>query len=245
MTGSLTIPEPRPKGRPAGFQRWQELLFLHWRVEPKVIQSHLPAGLEVETFDGAAFIGIVPFTMRDVSPWWSPSIPGLSNFHELNVRTYVRHNGVPGVWFFSLEAASSVAVFIARTFWHLPYHRARISLHKSGDEVRYTSLRRWPKPLPAEFDTAYRIGARRGTAQPSTVEHFLLERYVLFARRANGSFALGRVHHEPYPFYDVELHSLRQTMSAVNGLGPCDDAPAFAHYSPGVDVDVYQLEPVA
>ncbi len=241
-TTPLTVPATRPKGRPDGFQRWRSLLFLHWRVAPQVIQALLPAGLEVDVFEGAAYVGVVPFTMRDVSPWWAPSVPGISNFHELNVRTYVRHKGVPGVWFFSLDAASSVAVLVARAFWHLPYHRASMALTFEHGEVRYSSRRRWPKPLPGALEASYRIGVARGTATPGSVEHFLLERYVLFAQRTNGSIALGRVHHEPYPFYDVEQLSIEQTMTDVNGLGPCGDAPAFAHFSPGVDVDIYGLE---
>lgn len=243
MTTAITIPQPRPKGRPAGFQRWHELLFLHWKFPPDTIQRLLPEGLEVDTFDGDTFVGVVPFTMRDVSPWWAPSVPGISNFHELNVRTYVRRNGVSGVWFLSLDAAASLAVMIARTFWHLPYHRASMTMTRDGERMSYESRRLWPGPRPAAFDAVYRVGTARGTAVPGTVEHFLLERYVLFARQRDGSLWTGRVHHEPYPFHDAEVLELGQTMTLANGLGACDSRPLFAHYSPGVDVDVYALEP--
>ena len=241
-TMSLAVPRARPKGRPAGFQRWQQLLFLHWRLAPDVVQRLLPEGLEVDTFEGDAYVGIVPFTMRDVSPWWSPSVPGISNFHELNVRTYVRRNGEPGVWFFALEAAASLAVLIARTFWHLPYHRASMTMRHDGDVLRYWSERRWPGPRPARFEASYRVGTARGTARPGTVENFLLERYALFAQRRDGSLWRGLVHHEPYSFHDVELLELRHCMTSVSSLGPCEEPPAFAPYSPGVDVDVYDLE---
>jgi uncharacterized protein YqjF (DUF2071 family) len=240
---SPTWPPKRPPGRPAGFQRWRHLLFLHWPVESAIVQAQLPAELEVETFDGTAFVGVVPFTMKDVSPWWSPSVPGISNFHELNVRTYVRRAGVSGVWFFSLDAASSLAVMLARSGWHLPYHRARMSLEVEADRVRYHSTRRWPKPVPADLDVDYRIGEARGHAQPGSIEHFFLERYLLFARDKKGTLRVGRVHHEPYPFCDVALGDLRQSMTLANELGACSDAPPFAHYSPGVDVDVYRLVP--
>lgn len=238
---SRAVPRPRPQGRPAGFQRWRELLFLHWRLAPEAVQRLLPEGLEVDTFEGETFVGVVPFTMRDVSPWWAPAVPGISNFHELNVRAYVRRNGEPGVWFFSLEAAASIAVVIARTFWHLPYHRAAMSLDRSGDIIRYRSERRWPGPAPASLEAAYRIGSRRGTAAPGSIENFLLERYALFARRHDGSLWRGLVHHEPYPFHDVELIELRHNMTSIHHLGDCAAAPEFAHYSPGVDVDVYAL----
>ena len=109
-----TSPALRPDGSPAGFQRWRDLLFLHWDVSAEAVQQSLPAGLEPDLWQGRALIGVVPFTMRDVSPWWSPSVPGISNFHELNVRTYVVRDGVPGVWFYSLDAAKALAVIIAR-----------------------------------------------------------------------------------------------------------------------------------
>ncbi len=236
-------PPPRPAGRPAGFQRWRHLLFLHWPVEPAAVERLLPDGLEVDAWEGRAWIGAVPFTMRDVSPWWSPSVPGVSNFHELNLRTYVRRGEATGVWFFSLEAASSVAVMVARSGWHLPYHRARMALEVSGAEVRYASERRWPKPLPADFACDYRIGRARGTAAPGTIEHYFLERYRLFAHGRRG-LSSGLVHHHPYPFCDVDLGELTQSLTAAAGLPACADRPAYAHYSPGVDVDVYPLDPL-
>src|SRR5215212_7393217 len=119
-------PTRRPEDRPAGFQRWRHLLFLHWEVPAAAVQALLPAELDVDTFEGRAYVGVVPFTMRDVSPWWSPSVPGISNFDELNVRTYVHYKGSePGVWFFSLDAASTLAVAAARAGWSLPYYRAK------------------------------------------------------------------------------------------------------------------------
>lgn len=240
----LAAPQPRPKGRPAGFQRWQRLLFMHWRLDPEVVQAMLPEGLEVDCFEGTTYVGVVPFTMRDVSPWWSPSVPGISNFHELNVRTYVKRDGVSGVWFWSLEAASSLAVVLARLGWGLPYHRATMRLEDEGDVVRYASRRHWPGPRPAELACRYRVGRARGTAAPGSLEYFLLERYVLFSRSGAGAYSIGRVHHEPYPFHDAEVLSLEQSMTKVHGFPGCVGLPDLAHYSPGVDVDVYDLVPV-
>lgn len=240
----FVAPQPRPQGRPVGFQRWLRLLFMHWRVDPDVVQAMLPDGLEVDTFEGETFVGVVPFTMCDVSPWWAPSVPGISNFLELNVRVYVKRDGVHGVWFSSLEAASSLAVLVARLVWSLPYHRATMRMDADGDRVRYASQRRWPGPPRADFECDYRVGRPRGTAELGSLEHFLLERYALFARRRDGSLALGRVHHEPYPFHDAEVLSLHQSMTSVNGFPGCDGLPDLVHWSPGVDVDIYALEPV-
>ncbi len=163
-------PALRPPGRPAGFQRWRKLLFLHWKVDPAALDETLPDGLELDLWRGQALLGVVPFTMQDVSPWWSPSVPGISNFHELNLRTYVVRDGVPGVWFYSLDAANALAVVVARSGWKLPYHKANMELRVDGDSVHYRSERRWPAPKPADFTAEYRIGRALGTAPPGTLE---------------------------------------------------------------------------
>jgi uncharacterized protein YqjF (DUF2071 family) len=239
-------PASRPSDRPAGFQRWRHLLFLHWEVSPDALRPLLPPALSIDTFEGRAYVGVVPFTMRDVSPWWSPSVPGISNFHELNVRTYVHHGGAdPGVWFFSLDAAKAIAVMIARAGWSLPYHFASIDLDVDGDLVRYKSHRRWPGPKPAELEARYRIGEPLGTAAPGTLEHFLVERYILFAlaNKRGGMLRMGRVHHRPYPIQRAEVSELRETVVQAAGLPAPEGAPHVL-YSPGVDVDVYPLTEV-
>ena len=253
-------PTRRPDGRPAGFQRWRSLAFLHWEVPAAAVAALLPEGLAVDTFEGRAYVGVVPFTMRDVSPWWSPSVPGVSNFHELNVRTYVSAGGRPGVWFFSLDAASSIAVLAARTGWHLPYHRASMELEsprtsppthpgtptppaRPADEVRYRSRRLWPGPTPAELELSYRIGESIGDAAPGSFEHFLAERYVLFARTGAG-LVWGQVHHHPYPLFRAEVIEVRESVVAAAGLPATSGPPAHVLYSPGVDVDVFPLQPV-
>lgn len=233
-------PAQRPADRPAGFQRWRNLLFLHWEVPVEALKERVPAELTIDTFEGRAYVGVVPFTMRDVSPWWSPSVPGVSNFHELNVRTYVHKDGEhPGVWFFSLDAASSIAVIAARAGWHLPYHRASMDLAAEGDTVRYRSRRRWPGPKPADFTATYRIGESLGHAAPDTFEHFLVERYLLFAQSGE-ALRLGQVHHAPYPIHRAEVTELSESVVSALGL-PAPVGPPHVLYSPGVDVDVFAL----
>ncbi len=238
-------PTQRPAtGRPAGFQRWRNLLFLHWQLPPDALQAKLPPGLELDTFEDRAYVGVVAFTMRDVSPWWSPSIPGISNFHELNVRTYVHYRGRdPGVWFFSLDAAKAIAVLLARARWHLPYHDAAMSLEtRDQSSVEYRSKRRWPGPLPADFRARYRVGERIGEAKPNTFEHFLAERYLLYADNGKG-LSKGQVHHTPYPLYQAELFEVEESMVLAAGL-PQPSGPPHVLYSPGVDVDVFALAPL-
>jgi uncharacterized protein YqjF (DUF2071 family) len=235
-------PSLRPDDRAAGFQRWRTLAFLHWEVPVAAVEALLPRGLAVDTFEGRAYVGVVAFTMRDVSPWWSPSVPGVSNFHELNVRTYVHVGGRPGVWFFSLDAQSSIAVVVARAGWHLPYHRASMKLEEHGGEVLYRSRRLWPGPKPAALELRYRIGESLGPAVPHTFEHFLVERYLLFAGAPSGLLS-GQVHHRPYPLHRAEALEVRESMVTACGL-PATSGPPHVLYSPGVDVDVFVLKKV-
>jgi hypothetical protein len=237
-------PSRRPDDRPAGFQRWRTLAFLHWEVPVEAVAALIPEPLAVDTFEGRAYVGVVPFTMKDVSPWWAPSVPGISNFHEVNVRTYVHLRGeIPGVWFFSLDAAASIAVIAARTGWHLPYHRAAMTLEEQDGEVRYESRRQWPGPKPAELSLRYRVGERLGEAVPGTFEHFLAERYVLFADAGDG-LAMGVVHHRPYPLHRAEVIEVQQSLVTAAGLPATSGAPHVL-YSPGVDVDVFALKKVS
>ena len=244
-------PTRRPEGSPIGYQSWRDLLFVHWRVPAEEIRPLLPESLTVDTFDGSAWVGLVPFAMFGVRPWWSPSIPGISNFLETNVRTYVHKDGAdPGVWFFSLEAANSLAVRIARWGWKLPYFRSRMSLEKAGDEIHYQSQRRWPEPTPAETDITIRLPESRAykTAEPGTFDHFLVERYYLYSTRNMsltnpGQLLRGQVHHTPYQYCPAENVDCRETLLQQAGI-KTSAAPEPVAYAPGVDVDIFPLVPV-
>lgn len=234
-------PGQRPLDRAIGYQKWRDLLFIHWTISPDVLRPLLPPTLEVDLFDGQAWLGLVPFAMRGVRPWWSPSIPGVSNFLETNVRTYVIRDGEPGVWFFSLDAANSLAVRIARSRWALPYFRSRMSLRKSGNQISYAGNRLWPEPS----DAMYTIDAELSSispdvAQEGTLEHFLVERYLLFAESKRGPILRGQVHHKPYKYQPATITRLEETLSTAAGLPPCDDI-AHVCFSPGVDVEIFPL----
>ncbi|AKT39239.1 uncharacterized protein CMC5_033870 [Chondromyces crocatus] len=208
----------------------------------EALRPLLPPALSIDTYEGRAYVGVVPFTMRNVSPWWSPAVPGISHFHELNVRTYVHHEGRdPGVWFFSLDAAKLLAVLIARSGWHLPYFYADMELRTADRRVYYKSRRRWPTERPAEFEARYTIGEPLGASVPGSFEHFLAERYLLYADGGDGKLYTGQVHHHPYPLHRAEVHELRETMVLATGL-PAPEGTPHALYSPGVDVDVYGLK---
>lgn len=235
-------PTRRPAGRAAQHQRWLDLLFLHWRVPSSVLRPLVPASLELDTFDGEAFVGLVPFTMRDVHPTWAFSVPGVSHFHETNVRTYVHREGRdPGVWFFSLDAANALAVWVARTFWHLPYHHATMSLERGPEGIEYRTARR--SDPSARCEVRYTPRGSPAAATPGSLEHFLAERYILYAARRDGSMRSGRVHHAPYPLESVTLHRWDEGLLAASGIARGDESP-IAHYAAGVTVDVFDLESV-
>ncbi len=194
-------PSQRPAGRVVMRPNWHDLLFLHWPVEAPEIQKLLPDGLEIDTFDGQAWIGLVPFAMSNVRPNFVPKIGALGRFYEafpeLNVRTYVVRDGVPGVWFFSLDAGSALAVLAARLWFGLPYFKARMRLGQRRDgHFAYFSRRLWPAPLPASCRLRYSISGPAAPAAVGSLEHFLVERYVLYSAK-NGRLSRGRVHHAP------------------------------------------------
>ena len=227
-------------------QDWHELLFLHWRIAPEKVQEKLPPGLTVDTFQGDAYIGLVPFTMRNVRPTWFPALPGLSHFPEINVRTYVHRNGEPGVWFFSLDAANLMAVITARLLFHLPYYFAAMSLDpdKFGEsEKQYYSGRYFD-----DRNLASHIGyTTTGTvyyAEPGSLDYFLCERYLLYAQKGDRLFS-GRVYHSPYPLQDATVEELDDTLVTAAGFaGLSDMSPAHIAYASHVSVEVFGLQPI-
>lgn len=220
-------------------QNWRDLLFVHWSYPRETIQATLPRGLTVDTFEGRAWVGIVPFFMRDVHPRFVPSVPFLSNFLELNVRTYVLDpEGRPGVWFYSLDCNNAVAVAAARVGFFLPYHEAEMSAEElPGGIIDYRSQRNGSNK-PTRFQYGGHGDARN--AELGSLDFFLIERYMLFARDpASGDIHCGRVFHKPYPLTRPELRLHDTAMLELNGLAAPGRAPDQVHFSPGVDVRIY------
>lgn len=238
-------PARRPDRRPVMYQSWRSLLFLHWVVDPDPLRRLLPPDLELDTHQGRAYVGLVPFTMRHVRPARLPSLPWLSHFHETNVRTYVHHQGRnPGVWFFSLEAANPVAVKLARGLFHLPYHLARMGLTQGPDgTVHYTSTRRWPGPRPATTEVRARPTGTPAPAPPGSLDHFLLERYYLYCA-GHGRLYRGQVHHPPYPAQNALVLEVEETLLAAAGLSR-PPGPPLTHFAAGVDTEIFALDRVS
>lgn len=240
-----------PTRRPGQYavmrQGWRELLFLHWAAPPELIRPLLPDSLEIDLFEGLAYVGLVPFTMTGVRPVGFPPVWGLSRFHETNVRTYVHLAGRdPGVWFFSLDAASAVAVRLARALYHLPYHHARMFLareetgpDRSLPRLTYAGTRRRSETGSASYAIRAQVTGPVNPARPGTLEHFLLERYILYTRFQDRLY-LGRVHHSPYPAQPAAVLAFDEDLLAAAGISRPQGIP-MAHFAQGVDVDVFRL----
>jgi uncharacterized protein len=200
------------------FQRWHDLLFAHWPVDASELQKLLPSGLEIDLFEGAAWVGLVPFRMTSVRLRFLPAYPPLSNFPEMNVRTYVRYNGVQGVYFFSLDAACAPAVHMARAWFKLPYHCANMICRDSGAEIQYESVRTHRGSPPAEFRGSYGPSGPAFPPVAGSLESWLTARYYLFTRSGNKSIISGAIHHRPWPIQPAFLNMERETAIEAAGI---------------------------
>ncbi|TWT84664.1 hypothetical protein CA13_61440 [Planctomycetes bacterium CA13] len=233
-------PTIRPSGRADGTQRWESLLFCHWELPSDALRSVLPGQLEMDTFEGRAFVGVVPFKMRRIKPRWLPQAFAF-NFYETNVRTYVVHRGRPGVYFFSLDASSRLAVWAARAGWALPYFYSKMNDLRDGDHATYWSERA-SSGSSATHSVSYSVGEEFGESQPGTLEHFLLERYLLFVERRE-TIHVGHVHHRPYFVKRATVLKIQDGLIAASGLPATGKHPDLAHYCDGVDVEVFGIRP--
>lgn len=213
-------------------QTWSTLLFAHWPVPVRAIAPLLPPDLTLETWDGSAWLGIVPFRMEGVRLRGLPQIPSTSSFPELNVRTYVTAGGKPGVWFFSLDAASPLVVLAARAAFRLPYYTARMRCATGGDTIAYASRRRVQQrgSSRAEFVARYHPEEPAFTPRPGTLEYFLTERYCLYATGAGGRLLRADITHAPWQLQLAEAEISANTMAAAAGITLPATAPLL-HYA--------------
>jgi uncharacterized protein YqjF (DUF2071 family) len=228
-------PYPLPGGPWVLRMRWHALLFMHWPVPEDSLRPLIPPVLKLDTFDGAAWLGVTPFRMTNVRPRFSPAVPWLSSFPELNVRTYVTHRDKPGIWFFSLDARNPVAVRLARATFSLPYFDAEMSCRPSGGEVRYRSVRTHKGATGARFATTYRPVGEPFESHPGTLESFLTERYCLYSADTRDRVWRGDIHHRPWPLQEAaaeigELEMTAQIGVVLPGMDP------LLHYAHCLDV---------
>jgi len=219
---------------------WRDLLFMHWRIPVGSLRDLVPSALEIDTWEGDAWLGVVPFRMAGVRLRWLPPLPGLSAFPELNVRTYVTVEDRPGIWFFSLDAASRSTVAAARRLFHLPYHHARMSCRERGGWIRYESRR---TAGDARLAMRYRPAGSERNAAPGSLERFLVERYCLYAADRGGGLHRGEIDHAPWTIQDAEAELETHTLPEALGLRLPEEFPLL-HFSRRQDAVAWSVRPV-
>jgi uncharacterized protein len=229
-------PWPLPRRSWIQGQSWDHLLFAHWRVPGEALRAHVPEVLPLESFDGACWLGITPFRVSGLRLRGTFPIPGVSSFLELNVRTYVGYGDKPGIWFFSLDAASRLAVEAARRMYGLPYHHAAMRAHWLGEAVDYVSRR--PDDGHA-FEARYRPTGVAAAPELGTLEYFLTERYCLYTTRG-GELFRAEIHHPPWPLQRAEAE-IRENTMAPPGIEL--EGEPLLHFSERQDVVIWGLEP--
>jgi uncharacterized protein YqjF (DUF2071 family) len=228
-------PWPLPRQPWAMRMQWHDLLFMHWPVDRDALRRYIPPALAIDTFDGSAWIGVVPFRMSRVAPRLIPPAPYLSAFPELNVRTYVSAEGKLGVWFFSLDAGNPLAVEAARDAFHLPYYNAHMTCHTTGEIVQYSSVRTHRRAAPATFQAQYRPAGPAYLSTPGTLESWLTERYCLYAANRRGTLWRSDIHHRQWPLQPAEAEIERNSMTDQIRLTLPDTKPLL-HFARQLDV---------
>jgi uncharacterized protein YqjF (DUF2071 family) len=227
-------------------QSWHDLLFAHWPIDPALMRApmralmrpYIPTALQIDTFDGQAWIAVVPFRMSGVRLRATPALPWLSAFPELNVRTYVVADRKPGVWFFSLDARNPVAVAIARAWFHLSYFRARIKCEDRGGWIHYASERTQHAARPGALRVNYRPAGEVFEAKPGTLEHFLIERYCLYSADPRGRLYRGEIQHQPWQLQIAEANFQQNSMTEASGIALPSHNPLL-HFAHRQDVVVW------
>lgn len=224
---------PEPVKRAVMVQQWQDLAYIHWRYPIEEVQALLPAGIEVDSFDGSAWVGLIPFSMRNIGLPRLPAVPYFGSFPEVNVRTYVRRNGVPGVWFFSLDVNRFLPALVARVSYFLPYCWGKAS-NKRTDTTLETEVRRtWP----SRASTSIRVSIGDPIESPDDLSVFLSARWGLYSRGIGKGVRYAPVDHETWPLWTATLESLNDTLLTAAGLSaPIGDPHVM--FSPGVSVRI-------
>lgn len=224
-------------------QSWQKLLFAHWMLPAEQVRAMIPSSLELDTWNGMAYIGVVPFLMNHIRARFLPTIPATRRFPELNVRTYVTYQGKPGVWFFSLDAANVLAVRVARQAFYLPYFDADMAITQHLNEwVQYDSRRTHRGAPPADFIARYRPISDIYWSERGSLDAWLTERYCLYSIDAKGQVYRGDIHHEPWQLQHAEAEIIVNSMGRSSSLTLPDESPLL-HYVHHIDVLTWYLQP--
>lgn len=227
----------RPGGHNLVHMTWSHLLFLHWPINPALLKKLVPPILEIDTFEGRAYVGLVAFNVSGLRPVGTPSVPGLSSFLQLNARTYVKHGGNSGVYFLSIDASNAIAVWMARSFFHLPYFRARIESGIGNDRIRFESVRTHQGARKARFSCEWVPGKPLPPSHPGELTHFLTERFRLYTTYRNRAYE-NQVWHERWPLKNASIAEFETNVFETEGMGSTQGEP-IVHYCDELAVEAW------
>ena len=234
------VPFPLPDRPHALSQEWRNLTFMHWEVEPSKIETYLPEGLELDLYEGKAYVGTIPFQMKNVRPRFLPAVPGISTFPEFNIRTYVTKNGIPGVLFLTLDAQSRITCWHAPRAYGLPYRYAKCYLKKKGNNFIWKSKR---VSDGARLEGECKLIGGKMQASKNSLEYFLFERYSLYTEM-NGKLHMAYTLHEPWIFQEAEVKVTNNSLTECYNLGIDVMKPQYVHASSGVRVLTWPIKEV-
>jgi uncharacterized protein YqjF (DUF2071 family) len=236
-SGERLAMRSRPPGSPLMSQKWDNLLFLHWPIEPMLLRPLIPESLEIDTFEGSAWIGITPFAATNLRLMSLPPLPGFASFLELNVRTYVHYRGKPGVWFFSLDASKAIPATAARLLYTLPYFKAEMYMEQEADYFSFASTR--STDSRADFRARWLPGLKMRDPDVESLAFYLVERYALFVAN-DDTVNMARVYHHPWILHEAVVTDFESSMIDILGL-PEPTSPPLVHFSPSLNVEIWPL----
>ncbi|MGN7470580.1 YqjF family protein [Brevibacillus sp. SAFN-007a] len=240
--GIIPIREKRQQKGWKMTQTWEHLLFAHWAVSPEAVRGLIPAGLELDTYEGRAWISVIPFLLTGVRLRRLFPVPYVTTFPEINVRTYVRAGSQPGVYFLSLDTSHLLVTKIAESWYRLPYYHTRMDFRANADRIDFQSERRSAGAEAAAFRGSYRPVSEPALARQGTLEHWLTERYTFFCqcKQTSGLYS-ANVYHEPWMLQRAEADIRENSMLTPLSLS-ISEKPDLLVYARGVESFIWPLE---
>lgn len=236
-------PYPLPSKNWIMRQTWKNVLFLHWPIPLEKLRPHIPTSLQIDTYKGTAWLGIILFVLEGIYPFGLSSISLTPKFPEINVRTYVTYNGKPGIYFLSIDVDNWASLKIAKHWYHLPYHSAHISFQKEGESFHCHSVRRENRNDPLSFHCKYASVSDVYAPKEGTLDHWLTERYCFYSSNNGVSIYCGEIHHQPWPLQKAKIELVNHTLFTPFHFDLPEEKPVI-HFSPGVDSLMWNIKKI-
>ncbi|GIN70267.1 hypothetical protein J14TS2_07420 [Bacillus sp. J14TS2] len=236
-------PFPFPSKKWIMRQTWRNLLFLHWPVSPEKLRPHIPSSLQIDTFHGSAWLGLILFVIEGIYPLGFSNVSLTPKFPEINVRTYVKYNGKPGIYFMSIDVENWASLKIAKNWYHLPYHPAKLSFRKVEQTFHCHSIRKGNNDPPVSFKGQYIPVSEVYYPKQGTLDHWLTERYCLYSSNNRGNIYCGEIHHRPWPLQKAKIEVDKNTLFTPYQLDLAQGEP-IAHFSTGVDSLMWNIKKI-